>query len=434
MKGVTAGQLLPLLIGAAIAAAGWMQGLQWKHEATGGGAVDSVEVVALQQQVDQLAKENEILRSLAQGGGEFSVPPELVARVEKHIGLSFVSSPVVHRLAGEELRDRVVASLEARYGEGGLDDRQIAYQLIGWLGVEDNLVGQLSALRAVGARAWFDEVSGEGWVTDRFQEQNVPDQASLLRVLARILLEQHFPMAKGPLSDEAVRARDALHTGVASGVEAKFYQDHTRVIGFLSLKEDNEASQLLLSLPPFIQGLSSFLGMEGKTYADQLLVKSREALMAALRNPPQKTSGVIFLFDREVPQRTVTLPETPGDMVMEDSGGALGLRLWLDALGDVQAARDLAEKWVDDKWRLFATDDRSHHVVWVIDFADQASADEAARAFCAMAGAIADLADDLPLGKVVKTPDGHSLRVDRVAETSLRWTRVSDPSVMEKVR
>jgi hypothetical protein len=286
----------------------------------------------------------------------------------------------------------------------------------------------------VGARAWFDEVSGEGWVTDRFEIQNVPDQASLLRVLARILLEQHYPMNKGPMRDDAMRARDALHSGVASGVEAKFFQDNARSIGFMSLKEDNEAGQLLLSLPPFIQGLSSFLSVEGKTYADQLLVKSRDTLMEKLRNPPQKTSEVMFLFDREVPIRTAVLPQTPGELVIEESGGALGLRLWLDGLGDVQASRDLAEKWVDDQWRLFATDDRSHHVVWSIEFADKASADTAAAAFCGMAGAIADLPDDVPLGEIVKTPEGHSLRIERVGETGLRWTCVSDAAAMDLIR
>lgn len=434
MSKMSSGQLLPLLIGGAIAAAGWMQGLQWKQGTSAGESVDSVEVVALQQQVDQLTKENEMLRSLAQGGGEFSVPPELVARVEKQLGLSYVSTPIIHRLAGEELRDRVVASLEARYGAGGMDDRQKAYQFIGWLGAEDNLVGQLSALRAVGARAWFDEVSGEGWVTDRFEIQNVPDQASLLRVLARILLEQHFPMAKGRVWDDVLRARDALHTGVASGVEAKFFQDNARSIGFMSLKEDNEASQLLLTLPPFIQGLSSFLSIEGKTYADQLLVKSRESLMEKLRDPPQKTSDVMFLFEREIPDRRVALPETPGEVVLEDHGGALGLRLWLDALGDVQLARDLAETWVHDQWRLFATDDRSHHLVWCIELSDEAAATKTAEAFCAMGGAIADLPDDLVLGKAVKTPEGHWLRVERIGKTGLRWTRTSHEQVMEVIR
>ncbi|MFM2171989.1 MAG: hypothetical protein RI957_2218, partial [Verrucomicrobiota bacterium] len=153
MKWIDPSRLLIILLAGAVAATGWMQAFSWKREASSADKIDSVEVVALQQQVDQLMRENEALRSLAQGGGEFAVPPELVARVESQLGLSFKSTPVVHRLAGEELRDRVKASLEARYGEGSLEDRQKAYQLIGWLGAEDNLVGQLAALRSVGARA-----------------------------------------------------------------------------------------------------------------------------------------------------------------------------------------------------------------------------------------------------------------------------------------
>ncbi len=433
MKRVSSNQLLPILLGAAIAAAGWMQGLQWRQDSGAAQSVDSVELVALQQQVDQLTRENEALRSLAQGGGEFSVPPELVARVEKQLGLSFVSTPVIHRLAGEELRDRVKASLEARYGEGGLEDRQKAYQLIGWLGEEDNLAGQLAALRAVGARAWFDEVSGEGWVTDRFQLANVPDQASLIRVLARILLDQHYPLAKGRIWDDALRARDALHAGVAAGVESKFFQDNARAIGFMSLTQDTEASQLLLSLPPFIQGWSSFLSMEGKTYADQLVMKGREALVQKLHEPPQKTADVMFLFERDMPDRRVALPETPGEVVLEDHGGALGLRLWLDALGDVQASRDLAEAWVHDQWRLFATDDRSHHVVWCIELRDKTAADEASAAFCALGAAIAGVPDDLTPGKAVTTPDGTWLRIDRVSETGLRLTRTSSEKIMQAI-
>lgn len=426
-------QLLTLLIGSALAAAGWMQGLQWKALASKATPEDSVDLIALQQQVDLLTKENESLRSLAQGGGEFSLPPELVARVEKQTGLSFRSTPVVHRLAGEELRDRVVASLEARFGPGGLDDRQIAYQLIGWLGMEDRLTGQLAALRAVGARAWFDEVSGEGWVTDRFELENVPDQASLLRVLTRILLQQHYPMAAGPLRDEEVRARDALHSGVAAGVEAKFFQDNARAIGFMSLKEDNEASQLLLSLPPFIQGLSSFQSMEGKTYADHLLVKGRETLLEALRQPPRSTGEVMYLFARDLPKRKVALPETPGEMVLEDAGGSLGLKLWLDPLGDVLMARNVSEKLVHDRWRLFATNDSTYHVIWALELADPATTDQVAAAFCSMGAAIAGSDNDLTLGQAIKTAEGRMLRIERTGPTSLRLSNTADESTMKAI-
>ena len=420
-------QLLPILLGAAIAAAGWMQGAQWKSLARAEDPNDSVEIVALQQQIDQLTKENEALRSLSQGGGDFSVPQELVARIEKQLGLSFRSTPVVHQLAGEELRDRVAASIEARFGPGGIDDREKAYKLIGWLGPEDRLLGQLSALRAVGARAWFDEVSGEGRVTDRFQLENVPDQASLLRVLTRILLEQHYPMAKGEITDETMRARDALHTGVAAGVEAKYYQDNARSIGFMSLKQDNEASQLLLSMPPFLQGLMSFLSQEGKTFADQAILKGQDQLHKALHQPPTKTAELMYLFERNLPDKKVTLPATPGETVLEDSGGALGLRLWLDPLGDVQASRDIAEQLVDDQWRLYATDDSTHHLIWIVEFADEATTTKALTGFCGMGYYFTGSDTDLAPGKPAQTPEGRWLTIDRPSPTSLRLQNTANP-------
>jgi hypothetical protein len=202
----------------------------------------------------------------------------------------------------------------------------------------------------------------------------------------------------------------------------------------MSMKEDTEASQLLLSLPPFIQGLSSFLGIEGKTYADQLLLKSRETLLGALRQPPQSTSDVMFLFEREKIDRRVVFPETPGEMVAEDSGGALGLRLWLNPLGDVQAARDLSEAWVHDFGRLFATDDRTHHLVWCIELRDEAATDQALQAFCALASAIADVPEDLTPGQAIKTSQGSWLRMERTGKTSLRWTHAQSEQVMQAIR
>ena len=59
-------QLLPLLIGAAIGAAGWMHGPGKRPAAADGGDADA--------RIAMLEKENASLRSLAQGGGEVAVP------------------------------------------------------------------------------------------------------------------------------------------------------------------------------------------------------------------------------------------------------------------------------------------------------------------------------------------------------------------------
>ena len=145
------------------------------------------------------------------------MPQELIDRVEKEFALRFLSSPVVHRIAGEELRDRIGAAIESRFGPSGIDDRQESYKLIGWLRPGDDLLAQLTAVRAIGALGWFDDVTGEGWVTDRFELKNIPDQATLVRLLARILFHQNFPPPPAYPGDDAARAREALHQGAAAG-------------------------------------------------------------------------------------------------------------------------------------------------------------------------------------------------------------------------
>src|SRR6218665_1361862 len=105
--------LLPWLLGAAIGAAGWMQGLQWRSTAKSAEGDDSDgKIIALENEITLLKRENESLRSLAQGGGEVKVPQELIDFVEGALGFDFKSNPQVHRIASDELRDRIVASIE----------------------------------------------------------------------------------------------------------------------------------------------------------------------------------------------------------------------------------------------------------------------------------------------------------------------------------
>ena len=117
--------ILSLLLGGAIGAAGILQGMHWKATRA---PVDQVALAKqlrdANQEIEILRRENESLRSLAQGGGELSVPRELIDRTEKEYGLHFLSSPVVHRIAGEELRDRISASIESRMGPSGIDDHE----------------------------------------------------------------------------------------------------------------------------------------------------------------------------------------------------------------------------------------------------------------------------------------------------------------------
>lgn len=371
---ISAKQLLTLLIGGAFGAAGWMNGLK---NGRSSGPVESLEqqLRIAEEEIAMLTDENQSLRSLAQGGGEVSVPQELISKVEKDHGLEFISNPVVNRVASEELGHRIEAALESRLGPQGMDDRQEAYQRIGWLRAEDNLLSQLVAVRSVGALAWFDEQTGEAWVTDRFDLKNIPDQAAMLRVLVRILLHQHFPPAAAHPGDDTARAREALHAGAASGAESRFYADAARGVGFIPMTENGPAERLMLALPAFLQGITLFPSMSGRDLAQSYYVKGKEQFTEAFRDPPQSTFGIVFPAE-ETREVKIDFAEIDDEIFLTESGGYLGLRLWIEEMGDVGVAEELARSWVSDGYVLFGDGEMSSALVWDIELESSGSADK----------------------------------------------------------
>ena len=369
--------LLPWLLGAVVGVGGILQGLHWRAAAASARPPGAdKELSEAREQIAMLERENASLRSLAQGGGELAVDRRWIDHAEKEFGLHFLSTPVVHRIAGEELRDRVAAALEIKFGPSGIDDRQEAYRLIGWLGPEDDLLAQLTAIRAVGAKGWFDDVSGEAWVTDRFDPEGIPDQAVLLRLLAHILLNQNFPPPPAYPGDDAARARNALHQGAAAGSEARFLATHARTTGFVPMTKNPMVEQFFASLPPFIQGLAGFPVTEGKGLADTLFVQGNEKLHAALRSPPQTTRAVYFPADPFSAPAELTLPDLPEEAYLSESAGMLGLFLRLKSAGDAGLAREIASAWKNDRYLLIPDGDASTAVVWDIELDSESAADK----------------------------------------------------------
>lgn len=424
--------LLSWLLGAAIGVGGLLQGLHWRRNAAAldaSGMADSLRLA--RQEIAALKRENDSLRSLAQGGGEFAVPQELIDRVEQDFNLRFLSSPVVHRIAREELRDRIGAAVESRFGPSGLDDRQLAYRLIGWLDDTHPLLPELTALLAVGARGWFDDASGDGWVTDQFSIENIPDQATLLHLLTRILLHQQFPPPPAYPGDDADRARQALHQGAAAGSEARHYAANARAIGFVPVTRDEEAARTFATLAPFIQGLSLFFSTAGKGYADALYLQGNDPLHAAFRNPPQTTRAILqpATAPAAPPLPDLRLPDEVGEPLLSESAGQLGLRLWLEAGGDARAAADLAGHWVNDRYLLIPDGESEVALVWEITLDTAAALDQ----FEALAKArLAALGIRQPAGRAeeVVTPGGRHLMLVRpaVAANTLRFLNTATPA------
>ena len=401
--------LLPILLGGALGAGGLLQGLQWRNAAASGRSEEmEAELDVLREQIRILERENESLRSLAQGGGELSVPAPLVEFAESTIGLDFRSSPVVHQVAGEELTDRITASIESRFPPNSLDHRQRAWTALGLLTPNDRFAAQMAVTRSLGARSWFDDQTGDAWVTDRFDEQSIPDQAALLRSLVRILLHQHYPPPAAYPGDEADRARTALHHGAALAVENRFLARQALGRGFTGTMDDGGATRdLLASLPTFVRGLATFPSQLGLPRAERLM--QQEELLGALHGPPT-ISATFFPDTEEIEVMPPPMEEHPGELVLEESIGMLGFQLWLATL-DPESA-ELATAWRGDRLHLRARSDLQLDLFWVIRLANPEAATKTLEQACGMIGYIADLETDPKPGQVVETPDGRRLSVE----------------------
>jgi hypothetical protein len=413
-------------MGAAIGVGGILQGLHWRSLGEGpAGQEDRLKILLEENAL--LKRENESLRSLAQGGGEVSVPAEAIARVEKEFGLRFISNPVVHRIASEELRDRVAAAIESRFGPSGIDDRKEAYQWIGWLGAGDDLLSQLTVVRTTGARGWFDDVTGEAWITDRFEDAAIPDQAAMLRLISRILLHQHFPPTAAYPGDDAARAREALHQGAAAGVEARFLAINALKGGFMSMRSNVGVEQLFASLP-------TFPVVEGKGYADSLHVQGGEKLLAALREPPLTTRKILQPGLVEISAKRIEITGLPEEPYLSESAGQLGLRLWLERAGDVGIAHELSSCWAGDRYVLVPDGEASTAVLWEIELDSVDAAEKFQSVALELISAAANASEAAKLGNILVSADGRHFAVTHARPTAIRFINSATKTFAEKFK
>ncbi|MFT4175217.1 MAG: hypothetical protein QM627_01060 [Luteolibacter sp.] len=411
--------LLAVILGGTVGLGGVLQGVRWKVSAPGR---DSEEMKSRLQRIiaerDILKRENESLRSVVQGGGEVAVPQEWIGRVEKEFGLSFRSSPVVHQLSPDKLRDRIGAAVESRFGEFGVDYRQEAYSLIGWIDPGQSLLSQLMIAQSVGASGWFDDALGEAWVTDRFNMDNVPDQAMMVRLLVRILLHQNFPPPHDYPGDDRARAREALHQGAAAGAESRFYAEKARTIGFVPMKEDAEAAQIFASLPAFIQGLSTFCSVEGKGLADTAYIQGPEKIRELFKKPPLTTAGIF----RPDFTGASELEFTSGDEVfLSESAGELGVKLWLLPLDEGRAG-EIAASWRGDRYLMIPAGEAASAVIWEIRLESKEAADRFQQAALERIGLLAGHSGAVEVDREISALNHRQLKISRPADDRVRFT------------
>lgn len=343
--------VLGSLVATSIAVSGWIYGLHWRGAAAGGSAPVEDEATArqmaqLEDEIAALHRENKVLRSLAQGGGDFPISADQQAFVEDQLGLSFRSSPKVKKASQEALRDAVLGELTHQYGESGLQERSHIWGLLGLIPMEQNLRGQL---HAVGVERIRGTLSAEGaLIPADFDPEHVRDASALVRLLAQLLIDQYLTIPAGA-SDDSRWALLAVRDGLAGKVVAAFQARQARLLGTMGSAADVGAAELLTSLPAFVQELVLFSPRHGLAYLDARKESTREIL----NNPPLSTAD---FFQPGEKQR-------PGDL------GQLGVYGLLLQTMEAPDAAKLSDNWRSD--RVIYENDR---ITWKISTQSEESA------------------------------------------------------------
>lgn len=419
----SASKVLPWVLGSVVAAAGWLQAFHWRSVQS--HSSDGRQLEELHGQIASLQRENEVLRLKVGGAPQLPIAAGLIRRVETELELTFLKPPVIELADPDELRGRISAAMEMRFGPGGLDDRQEAWRLMLCLGKDDALLDEWTAVQSIGALTWFDEATGKGVAAKRLDPAAIPSQAALVGLLTRLLLHQHFPPSESYPGDEVARAREALHAGLALGAESRFLSAAARESGFIPLHGNTDRARLLKTLPPFLRGLVTFPINEGKSLADSLFVQGGRPVIEALKQPPVSTRQVLHPGDKLVPVKL----EVPVEPLLDESAGELGLKSWLAAHDQ---AAEIAAELLADRYCLFA-DGESLAVVWDLRFTSSEAADRWLSAASGIVTHGCGLSEPPQAGKAVVTASGRSVVIHRIDPTSVRFANVAGMETLNKL-
>lgn len=413
--------LLILLLGA-VASAGWIQFWSASNRVPI-SASDSKSSSEMGDLIADLKQENASLRALAQSNETLAIPQAFRERVEKELSLSFRHEVVVKKISAEALQNRISAALESLPGPHGVDDRQIAFELLGFMRQGENFMAQMTIIKSFGSLSWFDFQTGEAFVTQTLQADSIPHQAQWLKLLTLSLLHQHYPAPTSYAGDQASWAREALHHGVAAGVEARFLADSARQIGFLGTEKNPVGDQVRESLSPLVKELQQLNSVVGKGFADTLRLRGAKALHEILRNPPHSIRlidqpDLAIAAEEAVNFQTPKSTEPP---YLIESIGTLGLRVWLAAVGESAARLQTIKELKADRYVLIADDATRSSLYWDLEFVS----DEGAGQFQALAllrlQKMQVGESMLKIGQSYITPEKRFISLHRLSPTRIRF-------------
>jgi len=362
-------------------AGGWLYGDYWKKSGNfegGGGELAQLRAknTELSLTIDELENNLAQVRSML-SKGPYPVPGDLITWVEKDYGMVFLKAPNVRLASPAAIRDAAESNLRLVHGETGLGMENIAWELIGLIPNDQRLMGLWIMLETTGTRGIFDLGKEQILLAETFDPESVPDSSVLARLLAQQLSFQNHPRKKWANRDEW-QAWQATHVGAAASLQSRYNRRQSSSNEAEFKDPESEREELLISLPPSIQGFANFPFVDGTDYARHFYIDSREAWSAMFRDPPQNTASIIDPESAHPAADTLTLEPTAEKVLLENCLGELGLRLWLEPYLGNETASKLAGMWQNDRYRL-TEQDQNVSLTWKIEMTDETAAKDLVR-------------------------------------------------------
>ncbi|MFT6240313.1 MAG: hypothetical protein ACI9NQ_001938 [Paracoccaceae bacterium] len=368
-------RVFQILTTAGLIAGGWLYGDYLKKSmGTRSGLEEAATLRAenseLTQRVDELGGELAQVRSML-SKGPYPIPDDLVAWIEKDYNMVFLKAPDVRLASPATMRNAAETNLRFVHGDNGLEEENLAWELIGLLPPNHRLLGQMIMINS-SVKGIFDLTKEQILISENFDPVSVPDRSVLARLLAQQLSFQNHPQKKWLNRDEW-QAWQALHVGSSGALSARFLRRNSAADEAEYQDPEPLREQLLNDLPPAIQGFSNFPYMDGADYSRFFYIDSREAWAKMFLNPAKTTAEILHPNRDPIVLREITFAESPDPLKSSDQLGELGLRLWLEPFAGVLEAGPLAEEWRGDRYEVRERDQKLS-LTWHVEMATEKAA------------------------------------------------------------
>jgi hypothetical protein len=331
-------------------------------------------IAQLENQIDVLKAENETLKKLQVNGAEITLPISHYKFVENNLGLTFPKHVAARRVDDELLAKTVSYRYTQQFGMEGMAIRQFAFEKIGIIPVNQNLLPQLALAETSGAVAIYDSSANEILLSPTFDDENLLHSTSIIKHLSIALLELNFPLSddqKQNLTDDSYQAREGFIRGRASSIAQRF-RNITALEGGHNkqIKPNEDAQEIFNSLPILIRGLTTFPAIHGKTYIEDIMIQSDSLFPELYKNMPRSTATI---FAKTIPPTDPVIDRIPlaENQHLNTELGQLITMLYLKQLGDENA--ELFKKLTSDQFTV-TQENRDYIITWATQWASELDA------------------------------------------------------------